>query len=246
MGLDHPRTAVIVGASSGIGEALARKLAAEGWRVGIAARRLDRLESLAAELGGGTIVRRIDLADPEAAASALTELVEELGDVALVIISAGTGYLNTALEWPPDRDTLTVNVLGFAAVAQTAMRHFMSRRKGHLVGISSVAALRGNGGAAAYGGSKAFQSIYLDGLRDLARKSGFAISVTEIQPGFVDTAMMKTDKPLRPMIRRLLVATPQAAAAQIFQAIEKRVKHAYVTRRYRIIAFLLKRMPRPG
>lgn len=246
MGLDHSQTAVIVGASSGIGEALARKLSAEGWRVGIAARRLDRLELLAAELGRGTIVRGIDLADPEAAAIAMTEFVEELGEVALIVISAGTGHLNAALEWPPDRDTLTVNVLGFAAVARAAMRYFIRRRKGHLVGISSIAALRGSGGAAAYGGSKAFQSVYLDGLRDVARKGGLAITVTEIQPGFVDTAMMKTDKPLHPMIRRLLVATPEVAAAQIFKAIQKRLKHAYVTRRYSIIAFLLKRMPRPG
>jgi len=244
--LDLPRTAVIVGASSGIGEAIARQLAAEGWRVGLAARRLDRLEKLSRELGVGTTFRRLDLVDAESATDALAHLIDELGGADLVVISAGTGYPNPTLEWTPDRDTLLTNVLGFAAVAQIAMRHFISRRKGHLVGISSIAALRGSGGAAAYGASKAFQSIYLDGMRELARKSGFPIAVTEVQPGFVDTAMMKTDQPLAPVIRRLLVTTAEVAAAQILRAVRNRVKHAYITRRYGVIAFLLRRMPRPG
>ena len=246
MNLDSPRTAAIIGASSGIGEALARQLAAEGWRVGLVARRLDLLEKLVVEIGPGTAIRRIDVADPKAAAETLEQFIAELGGVSLVVISAGVGNLNPTLEWTPDHETLAVNVLGFAAVAQVAMRHFIDRRQGHLVGISSIAALRGSGVAAAYGASKAFQSTYLDGLRELARKSGFPIVVTEVQPGFVDTAMMKTDQPLPPTIKRLLVAAPEIAAAQILRAVRNRVKHAYIPRRYGAIAFLLKRMPRPG
>ena len=96
-----------------------------------------------------------------------------------------------------DVETVTVNVLGFMAAAQVAMRHFFGRGRGHLVGISSIAALRGNGAGAAYAASKAFQSVYLDGLRDLARHSGVPIAVTEVQPGAVDTAMLKRDRPCR-------------------------------------------------
>ncbi len=246
MNSDSPRTAVIVGASSGIGEALARQLTAEGWRVGLVARRLDLLEKLAVEIGVGTSVCRIDVAKPKAAAEFLQRFIVELGSVDLVIISAGVGNLNPTLQWASDDDTLAVNVSGFAAIAQVAMRHFLDRRKGHLVGISSIAALRGSGDAAAYGASKAFQSVYLDGLRDLARKSGFPIVVTEAQPGFVDTAMLKADQPLPRTVKRLLVSSPEVAAEQILRAVRNRVKHAYITRRYGVIAFLLRRMPRPG
>jgi len=240
------RTAVIVGASSGIGEALARQLAREGWRVALLARRIDLLERLARALPSDTAICRVDVAEPESAAAIFERFIAKIGGADLVVISAGTGSPNKTLEWTIDGNTLAVNVLGFAAIAQAAMRHFIERGHGHLVGISSIAALRGSGEAAAYAASKAFQSVYLDGLRDLARKSGLPIAVTEIQPGFVDTAMMKTDQPLPAIVRKLLVATADEAAIQILNAVRKKAKHAYVTKRYGVIAFLLKRLPRPG
>jgi short-subunit dehydrogenase len=146
----------------------------------------------------------------------------------------------------PDVDTVTVNVLAFMDMAQVAMRHFLRRGRGHLVGISSVAALRGNRAAAAYSASKAFQSLYLEGLRDLARHSGHPIAVTEVQPGFVDTAMMKTERPLSPLVRRLLVASAATAARQIVTAVRRRKKHAYVPRRYWAVALVLRLLPRTG
>jgi short-subunit dehydrogenase len=94
--------------------------------------------------------------------------------------------------------------------------------------------------------SKAFQSVYLDDLRDLALHSGFPIAVTEVQPGFVDTAMMKTDRPLPALVGLFLVSSPATAAQQILRAVQKRAKHAYITRRYAIVAFVLKLLPRAG
>jgi len=237
------RTAVIVGASSGIGEALAHELQRAGWRLALLARRLDRLEALRETLAPETVVRGLDVAQVDVAAT-FERLLEELGGVDLVIISAGTGH-NGALHWELDVDTVTVNVLGFMAVAQVAMHHFLKRGRGHLVGISSIAALRGNR-AATYAASKAFQSVYLDGLRDLARHSGHPIVVTEVQPGGVDTAMLKPDRPLSAVVRRLFVASPAKAARQILRAIQKQKKHAYITRRYAVVAFILKLLPRPG
>jgi short-subunit dehydrogenase len=242
----HPaRTAVIVGASSGIGEALAHALDREGWRLVLLARRLDRLESIRQTLGPDTLVRRLDVTDPDVA-TVFDDVLEELDGVALVIISAGTGHLNRDLNAELDADTASVNVLGFMNAAQVAMRHFLKRGGGHLVGITSVAALRGNADGAAYAASKAFQSVYLDGLRDLAKRSELPITVTEVQPGFVDTAMMKPGRPLSPFVRWLLVATPAVAAHQIMRAIRKRAKHAYITRRYAVAAFVLKLLPRAG
>jgi len=245
METDSRRTAVIIGASSGIGEALAQQLNRDGWRLGLLGRRVDRLEALRESLAPGTLVRRIDVTQ-EDAASIVDNLLDELGGVDLVIISAGAGHNNRDLNAELDVETVTVNVLGFMAMARVAVRHFLNRRRGHLVGISSIAALRGSGAGAAYAASKAFQSVYLDGLRDLARQSGCPITITEIQPGAVDTAMLKTERPLPAIVRRLFVASPAVAAAQIITAIRKRAKHAYVTRRYALVALVLKLLPRAG
>jgi short-subunit dehydrogenase len=238
-------TAVVIGASSGIGEALAHELNRDGWRVGLLARRLDRLEALRQTLAPDTVVRRIDVTHEDAAAI-LAEMFDELGGVDLVIISAGVGYNNRDLNEAPDVETVTVNVLGFITAAHVAVRHFLTRGHGHLVGISSIAALRGNGAGAVYAASKAFQSVYLDGLRDLVRHSGLPIAVTEVQPGFVDTAMMKPERPLPTLAKWLLVSSPALAARQIVRAVRTRAKHAYIPRRYALVAFILQRLPRTG
>jgi short-subunit dehydrogenase len=245
METDSGGTAVIIGASSGIGEALAHQLNREGWRLGLLARRLDQLETLRQALAPETVVGRIDVTQDDAAET-FNEFLDQLGGVDLVIISAGTGHNNRDLNVEPDVDTVSVNVLGFMKAAQLAVRYFLRRGRGHLVGISSIAALRGNGAGAAYAASKAFQSVYLDGLRDLVRQTGLPIVVTEVQPGFVDTAMMKPERPLPAVARWLLVSSPAIAAEQIIRAVRKRVKHAYITRRYALIAFILKRLPRAG
>jgi short-subunit dehydrogenase len=245
MDKDARRTAVIVGASSGIGEALAFQLNRDGWRLGLLARRLDRLEALRRTLAPETIVRRFDVAADDAAAI-FDEVLEGLGGADLVIISAGTGHNNRDLDIALDVDTVTVNVAGFMRMAHLAMRHFLERGRGHLVGISSMAALRGSAAGASYAASKAFQSVYLDGLRDLARQHGRPIAVTEVQPGFVDTAMMKPERPLSTVARRLLVVTPAVAAQQAMRAVRKRAKHAYVPRRYALLALMLKVLPRAG
>jgi short-subunit dehydrogenase len=242
---DSGRTAVIIGGSSGIGEALAQELNREGWRLGLLARRLDRLQALRQTLAPDTVVRRIDVTQDDAAAI-LDDVFDELGGVDLVIISAGAGHNNRDLNEALDDHTVAVNVLGFMKAAQVAVRYFLKRGRGHLVGISSIAALRGNAAGAAYAASKAFQSVYLDGLRDLVRQSGLPIAVTEVQPGFVDSAMLKPERRLPTVAKWLLVSSPTKAARHIVRAVRKRGKHAYITRRYALVAFILKRLPRTG
>src|SRR5262249_31724587 len=131
------RTAVIVGASSGIGEALARQLNREGWRLCLMARRMDRLEALRQSLAPHTVVSDVDVTRPDTRAI-IERVLVELGGADLVIITAGTGHNNRDLREDLDVDTVTVNVLGFMKVAQAVMRHFVKRGRGHLVGISSV------------------------------------------------------------------------------------------------------------
>jgi short-subunit dehydrogenase len=229
------KTAIIIGASSGIGRALAIALSREGYRLGLVARRTELLAQLQAALNGPCAIKTIDVSQPELAMPLLQELIDELQDVELVVVSTGTGFENAALAWEPERDTIAVNVLGFAGMVNVAVAHLEARRSGHLVGISSLAALRGNGTAPAYSASKAFVSNYLQGLRYRFHKSKLPIVVTDVQPGFVDTRMAAGN--------RFWMASPEVAARQIVAAIRRRKQHVYVTRRWRLIAWLLRVAP---
>lgn len=229
------KSAIIIGASSGIGRALAVTLSLDCYRVGIVARRTDLLAQLRAELTGPCVFKTVDVSQPELAMPLLRELIEELVDVELFIVSAGTGFENAALAWEPERDTITVNVLGFAGMVNVAVAHLETRGSGHLVGISSLAALRGIGAAPAYAASKAFVSTYLQGVRYRFNKSKLPIVVTDVQPGFVDTRMAAGN--------RFWIASPQTAARQIVAAIRARKRRVYITRRWRLIAWLLRVVP---
>ncbi len=225
-------SAIIIGASSGIGAALARDLSSKGYRVGVAARRKQLLEALAKDLPIPALVRQIDISDPETAVAALNDLTIEMGDVGLFIISSGVGFENPDLEWKPEADTIAVNVSGFACIVGFAARYLERRGRGQLVGISSVVAIRGHGGAPAYGASKAFESSYLRSMRHRFNTKNLPVYVTEVLPGFVDTAMAKGSG-------LFWVAPVEVASRQIIDAIERRKKKVYVTKRWIIVAFIL-------
>lgn len=230
------KKAIVIGASSGIGRALARVLAEHGYSVGLVARRTDLLSELARQLPTPSFVKAIDVARADQARQQLRELIDEMSDVELFVLNAGIGFVNPQLDWERERDTIDVNVSGFAATANVAVEHLQRRGSGQIVGISSIAALRGNRAAPAYNASKAFISNYLESLRNRFRKGNLPIVVTDVQPGFVDTAMAKGEGVF-------WAAPPEKAARQIFTAIAKRKEHAYVTKRWRLIAWVLKAAP---
>jgi short-subunit dehydrogenase len=230
------KRAIIVGASSGIGRELAKILSSNQYVVGIMARRVQLLDELGKEVGGTLFVQRIDVADVESAMDALAMLIKKMDGVDLVVISAGTGDINNSLDWHLENETIKTNVNGFSAVANVAMRHFTEKGSGHLVGISSIAALRGGRESPAYNASKAFESNYLEGLRQKVRKSGLPITITDIKPGFVNTAMAKGDG-------IFWAAEPEEAARQIYQVIKQKKSSAYITRRWVLIAWLIKLLP---
>jgi short-subunit dehydrogenase len=229
------KTAVVVGASSGIGRELAKVLASNDYVVGLAARRLNLLSQLQAELPAPSVIKVMDVSRPTETRVLLQEFIREMNGVDVFVISAGAGFLNPDLDWEREQDTVAVNVTGFMAVANVAAEHLQARGTGHLVGISSLAALRGHGEAPAYNASKAFVSNYLQGLRQKFSKLRLPIIVTDVQPGFVDTAMAKGDV--------FWVTSPKQAAQQIFDAIRKQKKHVYVSKRWRLVAWLLKAAP---
>lgn len=229
------KKAIVIGATSGIGKELAMILSQDGYAVGITGRRTHLLEELQAELSSDSIARQIDVSDTLAAMDILEGMIDEMGGIDLIVINAGIGFVDPELQWDKERQTIDVNVVGFAAMANVAYHHFVRQKRGHLVGISSIAAIRG-GDAPAYNASKSFVANYLQGIRRRVSKLGLPITVTDIKPGLVDTAMAKGDG-------LFWVASPQQAAGQIHDAIKKKRKHAYITRRWRLVAWAFRLMP---
>jgi len=230
------KKAIIIGSSSGIGKELAKVLSQNGYAVGLTGRRVQLLTDLQSELSTESFVKAIDVSQTAEAMQRLEELISEMDGVQLIVINAGVGFINPELEWEKEKTTIETNVHGFAAMANVAFKHFLKQSSGHLVGISSIAALRGSGATPAYNASKAFVSNYLEGLRQKAGKLKLPITVTDIQPGLVDTAMAQGEG-------LFWVAPPEKAARQIFDTIKSRRKHAFVTKRWRLIAWLVKAMP---
>ena len=230
------KRAIIIGASSGIGRELAVILSQNDYVVGLAARRAHLLEELKILLPGPAFIKEMDISDQTNAMRLLSDFIEELGGLDLIVIGAGIGFINPDLNWEEEKQTIDVNVSGFAAMANVAFRHFEKVRKGHLVGISSIAAIRGGREAPAYNASKAFLSNYLEGLSNRVAKAGLPIVVTDIQPGFVDTKMAKGEG-------LFWVASPEKAAWQIYKAIQRNAKDCYITKRWRFIGWLLRVLP---
>lgn len=230
------KKAIIIGASSGIGRDLAKILDAHQFKVGIIARRIDLLKEIQTNLQNESYIKQIDISNVDSAQERLNELISQMGGVDLVVISAGIGYINPELNLELELKTISTNVIGFTAMTNIAIKQFIKQGFGHLVGISSIAAIRGDGENPAYNASKAFMSNYLQGIRKKVIKAKLPIIVTDIKPGFVDTAMAKGSN--------LFWVVPSLEAAnQIFNAIKKKKSHTYITKRWSIIAWLLKILP---
>lgn len=230
------RKVIIIGASSGIGRALAVLYAQAGWEVGITGRRVSLLREIEELFPGKCRIKPFDVSHTEAAMASLEQLIADMGEVDLIIVNAGMGHVNAGLDWSLEAACIATNVGGFAAMCNVAMKYFLARGKGHLAGVSSIAGIRGIGGAPAYSASKAFVINYLESLRGIARRQNAAVAVTEIRPGFVDTAMGQNP-------RAFWRAAPKRAASQIFKGLERKSRRIYVTRRWQTIDFILKRLP---
>lgn len=231
---NNMKKAIIIGATSGIGRALAIELDNHGYQLAICGRREELLESLATELSIEPIKQFMDVSNQSASIEQLNQLIDELGDVELIILNSGAAHMSKKLPWEEDEKVINVNVSGFTALAGSSYRYFCKQKSGHLVGISSIGGLRG-GPAVAYNASKAYMSIYMDGMRFNIAKRKLPITVSDIRPGFVDTDLSRGGV--------FWVATPKEAAISIYKAIVKKKKVAYITPRWRLIAGLLHILP---
>jgi short-subunit dehydrogenase len=230
------KKAIVIGATSGIGKSLSEILIQNDYAVGVTGRRMEILKSLKEKNPDKICYCQMDVQDVSSIELICNNLVQQLGGLDLLIISAGIGDENKSLDFTIENNVIKTNIQGFTCVADWGMNYFKKKGQGHLVNISSIAGLMGNGEAPPYNATKAFQMNYFEGLRLNADKSGTNIYVTDLRPGYVNTDMAKGEG-------LFWVSPVEKAAQQIFTAIEKKKKVVYITKRWRIIGFLLKIIP---
>lgn len=228
--------AIIIGSTSGIGKSLAELLLREGYEVGVTGRREELFQSIQAQKINRIVFKKMDVQDLSTVESICNELVSQLGGLDLLIISAGIGEQNKNLNFDIENSVIKTNIQGFTCISDWAMRYFKDQGYGHLVNISSIAGIRGNGIAPSYNATKAYQINYLEGLRINVKNYGSSIAITDVRPGFVDTAMAKGEG-------LFWVAPVHKAVEQIFEAIKQKKKVVYITKRWRLIGLLLRIMP---
>ena len=184
---------IIIGATSGIGREVALIYIAQGWKVGIAGRRLNELESLRNIAPEQISAQVLDVTQDDAPEK-LEALIEQVGGMDIFLLSSGIGKQNYALQTDIELATAATNVEGFIRMTNAAYHYFKKQGHGHIAIISSVAGTKGLGAAPAYSATKGFQNTYIDALDQLARMQKLNITFTDIRPGFVATPLLKSEK----------------------------------------------------
>jgi len=226
------KRAIVVGASSGIGLEVAKLLMAQGWKVGVAARRIEQMKDL-----GAAAVERIDVTTDDAT-EGLQRLISKLGGMDLYFHASGIGKQNRELTADIELATLQTNGVGFTRMIGEAYRYFVKQGSGHIAAITSIAGTKGLGPAPSYSATKAMQNVYLQALEQQARSRGLDIVFTDVRPGFVDTALLAGDFHYPMMLR------PEKVAQEIVCAINHRQHIRVIDWRYRILTAVWRRIPR--
>ena len=247
------RKAIVMGATSGIGMEVAKLLAEQGWQVGIAGRRFERLETLKQSQEGIVCYQQIDVTATDAPIH-LLKLIDELGGMDLYFHSSGIGWQNNSLDMDKELRTVETNGLGFMRMVDTAFNWFAEREQSvvpmgkeseaashssmyRIACITSIAGTKGLGAAPAYSSTKRFQSHYLECLTQQARMRHLNISITDIRPGFVKTDLIEgSSYPLQ--------LDAKDVAESIVKAIEKGRSVKVIDWQYAILVFFWRLIPR--
>jgi NAD(P)-dependent dehydrogenase (short-subunit alcohol dehydrogenase family) len=229
----------ITGASSGIGEALVRHYAVQGAIIGLVARRTEKLQALSESLSCTSVCYPLDVTDVSALCAAAENFIACFGVPDIVIANAGVS-VGTLTEYAEDleaiRRVMDVNVFGMAATFSPFVHAMRLAGRGRLVGIASVAGIRGLPGAEAYSASKAAAISYLESLRLEMRGSG--VRVVTICPGYIETPMTEINPYRMPFL------LPAAEAARRFaRVIERGTSYAVIPWQMGIVAKLLRLLP---
>jgi|SRR5579884_453717 len=237
--------ALVVGGTSGIGEAIARQLASTGIRVSVIGRREERLQQIADDLnreGAEPLVLPFahDVRETNEIPVLFQEIVDRLGGLDLVVYAPGVLPPIGPREFPTETDlnTIAVNLAGAVAWLNEAADRFGRAGRGTIVGISSVAGDRGRRGNPVYNASKAGLDTYLEALR--ARLAVRGVTIVTVKPGYVRTAMLENNPP-----GPLPVSDPEVVAAEILDAAAAGKRVVYIPGWWRIIMAVTRMIPAP-
>lgn len=230
---------IIIGASSGLGAKIAADFAHAGWKVGIAARRMEPMLNLQKKYPNNIVCHQLDVTSPDCLAD-FQSLIELNGGMDRFLYCSGVGFCDPELNDGELANTLAVNVAGFARLTAAAFRYFRSNAdvtKAQIAAITSVAGTKGIGISAAYSASKRFQQSFLQALDQLAHTQHVNVSITDIRPGFIKTDLLNPNRSY-PMIM-----TVDHAARLIEKAILSRRRVAYIDWRWGLVTNLWKLIP---
>ncbi len=241
--LNPRRRGIIIGASDGIGAALARKLAKEGYILALIARRKDRLNTLCAEINSAEKEARVfpyvhDVVNYQEVPDLLRKIIADLGGLDLLVFMAGVNYPPglTSYNFEDDRKMIEVNLIGAIAWLNPVAEMFQNAKAGQIVGISSVAGDRGRIGNPGYNTSKAGLTTYLEALRN--RLTRYGVNVLTVKPGFVKTEMLKAAQGSTPF-----AIMPEQAVEDIYKAMRKRKQLIYTASIWRWIMLIIQHVP---
>lgn len=228
---------VVIGASSGIGNNIARIYAEKGFHVVACARRMERLETLKQIYPESVSPFVLDV-DSENATTDFENILKNVGDVDIILNCAGIGSSNPELDCETDIRTIKTDCLGFATVADTAFNYFASTgRPGQFAAISSIAGVRSLSICLSYSASKRFQNQYLEGLDQLRRIRKVNLYITDIRPGFAATDLLDKNK------KYPMLMSADHVARLAVKAIEKKKRVAVIDWRYQILVFFWRLIP---
>lgn len=232
------KRAIIIGASSGMGKEVSKLLLADGWQIGIAARRTEALEALIAIQPDAVTTATIDVMADDAP-QRLEQLITDNGGMDLFFLASGIGKQNPNLDSEIELRTVATNGMGFTHMMDTAFNWLANHGgKGHIAVISSIAGVKGLGMAPSYSATKAFQNKYIEALQQLAHMRHLDITFTDIRPGFVKTDLLNDGK------NYPLLMNKEYVSRQIFKAIKQQRNVKIIDWRYRILVFFWRLIPR--
>lgn len=229
------KRAIIVGASSGMGREVAEILLADGWHIGVMARREEALNELKKLNPEHVIVEPCDITVPEAPQK-LLNLIDRLGGVHLYFHASGVGKINMKLDPSIEMNTVKTNAEGFTRMIDTIFNYMAGHQGGHIAVISSIAGVKGLGPAPSYSATKAFQNTYIQALSQLAQNRHLNIRFTDIRPGFVDTALLSGSHFPMTMPKEMV-------AKKIVKAVYANKRVQVIDWRYRILVTLWRLVP---
>ncbi len=233
----HPssnKKIIIIGATSGIGKEMALQYAAKGCIVGVTGRRNELLNKLKEKFPSQIFTECFDVRD-EKNIFHLQQLINAMNGVDIFIYNAGYGEPSETLNPEIEKRVYETNVKGFVDLTSFMFNYFIRQGHGHIAATSSIASVKGLSLAPGYSASKAFISNYMEGLHMKAKKLKTRIFITDIQPGFIKTKVAKN--------KQFWAASPQKAARQIIAAIEAKKWRVYITKRWWLIAQLIRLVP---